>query len=273
MPEDTQAPAQTAPDTQAPEWLASFPEDARKDPEVLKYKTPEEFYKGYRNKTEMIGRKGIIIPKEGDAPEVHAKYREALGIPETPDKYAFKAPDKLHGAIKLTPEFENDFKARMHAKGVPQAQANALYNEYLSTASQAMQRQEEMQETARKEGMTKLNQEWGSKTEENISMARKAALKVLGEEGFKQLGDFANNPAAVRLLHGMTKLLSEDAITSIGGVEQASASAADKEIKSIMSVPKDKWKGHAYWDESHPNHQEEVARVRGLYEKRERKNG
>jgi hypothetical protein len=260
-------------DTQAPEWLQGFPEEARKDPEVVKYKSPEEFYKGYRNKTEMLGRKGIIIPKEGDAPEVAQKYREALGIPDAPDKYVFKAPDKLHPSLKVSPDFEKDFKTRMHAKGVPQGQANALYQEYLSEVSNAMSKQEAAQEEARKAGLTKLNQEWGKDTESNIAMARKAAEKVLGPDGLNQLGDFANNPAAIRLLHGLTKMLSEDAILSIGGVEAAGAASADKEIRSIMSVPKDQQKGHPYWDETHPNHSEEVARVRDLYKKREARSG
>ena len=85
----------------------------------------------------------------------------------------------------------------MHAKGISNAQADALFNDLLTDTSNQMTQRDAANEKARLDGLTKLNQKWGKDTESNIALARRAAEKVLGGEGFKGLGDFANNPAAV----------------------------------------------------------------------------
>lgn len=259
----------------APEWIANtFDADtaavATKDPEVIKYKDQNEFYKGYRNKVELLGRKGVIIPKEGDAPEITAKYREALGIPEKPDGYKLKIPDKLHASIKVSPEFENNFKAKLHARGLSQSAAEGLFQDYLTEISTAFTKRDELQDKTRLEGLNKLNAEWGKDTEGNIALARKAAIKVLGEEGFKQLGDFANNPQAARLLYGLTKMLSEDAIKSIGGTAETALNAnAEIERLTGANLPLAEMKKLPFWDENHPKHAEAVKRRMELYNARE----
>lgn len=247
-------------ETQAPEWVSALGAEAAKDPEVIKYKTPDEFYKGYREKVTMLGKKGVIIPSPNDPPELHAKYREALGIPEKPEDYKFTAPEKLHPSIKVTPEFESNFKIRMHAKGLPSAAANALYNEFLTELSVAQTTLDTQNEKKRLDGMTKLNQEWGKDTETRLKRTGEVAKKVLGEEGFKDLGDFANNPAAVKLLDKFVSLTSEDAIQKLGMSKEQGQGDAKAQIDAMNRDPK-----HPLWNYDHPDHMKAVEERNKLY--------
>jgi len=261
-PKDTPPVADTA-----PEWLGVFGEETRaiaaKDPEVVKYKNADEFYRGYQGKTELLGRKGLIIPKDGDAPEVHQKFREALGIPEKPEGYKFMTPDKLHPKIKPTPETETNFKARMHARGIPQAQASALYADYLSEFSTAMAKEDEAFAKAREEGLTKLKNKWGNNLENNIAVARNTTLKLIGEEGYKNLGDFANNPVAVELLYKMASGLSEDSIKSLGAATETGAAGDKQKLKEMMTYDAKS----PLWNENHPDHLAAVEEKNRLYQK------
>ena len=61
-------------------YLDFMGDGAKDDPNINRYKTGEELRKGFNSMSELVGKKGIVIPDEGSDDGVKQKYREAMGI-------------------------------------------------------------------------------------------------------------------------------------------------------------------------------------------------
>lgn len=66
-----------------------------------------EMFKQFDNQISLIGRKneGLRVPGEGATPEDWSNFHKAIGVPETPDKYEYVAPQVDE---KLKPYFATD---------------------------------------------------------------------------------------------------------------------------------------------------------------------
>jgi hypothetical protein len=255
-----------------PEWVAQFiPEDAQKDPEIAalltpdkdgnppdiaKYKTPVDFVKSYKNQTELIGRKGVLIPNEkSDAKEIEA-FNRALGWPEKPDGYKFSELKDLHPALKLTPESQKAFAEAMHKAGVPTKYADT-FNQY---AAQYMSGIIAQTEKASQEAIAKANEElkkeWGDKYDMNLKSAVALVEKVGGKEAIGAFGDLGNNPKVLMFLAKLGSVISEDSISKMttgGGSQMPEQEAAQKEISDIIADAKGA-RQHPLNNDKHPDH-------------------
>ncbi|MBX9688194.1 MAG: hypothetical protein K2X27_15910 [Candidatus Obscuribacterales bacterium] len=66
-----------------------------------------EMFKQFDNQLSLIGRKaeGLRVPGEGATPDDWNNFHKAIGVPETPDKYEYQAPQVDE---KLKPYFATD---------------------------------------------------------------------------------------------------------------------------------------------------------------------
>jgi hypothetical protein len=255
------------------EMRATIPEEITKDPNITKYKDTTEFLKGHVNLAKKIGEKGVIIPKEGAAPEEMEKFYNSLGRPEKPELYKLGTVEGLHESIKSTPESTAAFQALSHKLGLTQGQADGINKTLMQAVNQVVIQHEKKQQEAMQTTEAALRQEWGDKFDANKSIVGKVALQVLGEEGIKSLGGaegLGNNPQFNKLIYKLASQLSEDSMKNIssgtktGQGGSVSPEQAIAEIKKIEN-DKDSELSKAFWDEKHPQHKDVVKKRQELY--------
>ena len=277
---------------EAPEWLEVFDgveetverfDDATKtkvqdkvtplsDPEFNKYKTPQEFYKGYREKVALIGRKGIIVPAPDAKPEEQEKFLNSLGRPEKPDGYKYEVPKDIHASIKVTPEATANFNAIAHKTGLTNTQANALNGWYLGQVSQILKDQEKAETVAAQTAETALRAEWKDQFDAKRNAVADLILKAGGQAAIDAMGGvngLGNNPHLLKALGVIAGMLSEDQIKNLkgpggggpGGNETQEQAAA--KIKEMETVGSEAHK--ALMDEKNPKHDEMVKERTRLY--------
>ena len=118
-------------------------DDAKNDPAITRYKTGEEFYKGHKAQSELVGKKGLIIPDENSDDGVRATYKKALGIPESAEGYTLAELEGMHPEVKATPEDTAGFKALAAKHGLSNKQADGLFGEYYGLMSKALEKRDE----------------------------------------------------------------------------------------------------------------------------------
>lgn len=261
-------------------WTEVFPEDVRmieaKDapgtkvvnPILEKYKTPGELIKGVSEMNELIGRKGVILPKEGDVKDWDRFYNE-IGRPETPEKYKFTEVKDLHPGVKVTPEATIGWAKVAHSFGMPQAMADNVNQWYLKVMDSTMKNLEAAGLKARQDGETSLRAQWKENYDTNFKAAQQAIKSFGNDSVLNKLGNLASDPEIVAMFYNIGKKITPDT-TNAGGtgggtggevknVEQAKARL--EEIKSMFSDPKS-----PLMDANHKDHEKVVKERMDLYE-------
>lgn len=271
MPEevitDTQAPEVETPapvveNTPAVTGIETISEEYRADPNISKYKNLDELAKAHLETVKLIGRKGVILPTEKSTPQEKDAYFKAIGRPDKAEEYKATLPEGLHEKIVASPEGMAAFQSAAHKLGLTQSQFDGLNQWYLKTISDGLTKQDGMFEEQKKTAETRLRNEWGQEFNQNISLAKRVALKFGGKDAVEALGDLGNNPAALRLLANVGKKLSEDSINR-GEVSSLTGTPQDAQAKTkaIMADPK-----HPYHNPNDPGHSQAVDEVRRLYQ-------
>lgn len=257
--------------TDLPSWIDVLPEDAAKDPSITKYKTPEEFYNGYKSTVELVGRKGVIVPKENATPEEREKFFNDLGRPEKPEGYKLSKIENLHKSIEITPESERGYQMIAHKHGLTQQQADGINKEFLQIINKATMDQERKDTEAMQKAETALRQEWGEKYVSNVSMVAKEVLKSGGQEALDAMGGekgIGNNPIILKTLSKIIGRLAEDTSNpdkgngSGGAAGNETPEEAKSKISEMMNDPK-----HPINDEKHIDHRKSVDERMRLYKK------
>jgi len=253
-------------------WYDNLGEEAGKDTNITKYKTSEDFYKGYKSQVEMIGKKGIIPPGENSTPEEKETYLNALGRPEAPEGYKIDTIEGLHESISITPESSAEFQAAAHKMGFTNQQANDLNSWYLNAVSEQAKQSAVAETDAMQKAETTLRAEWGEKFDANKQMVASMVLNAGGQEAIDAMGGvdgIGNNPVVLKTLGKIAGLLSEDQIGNLKPVGQqvgGNESQQDASTKiNAMNTDKDSPWHKALWDESDLKHDQAVSERNRLY--------
>jgi hypothetical protein len=239
----------------SPDWRATLP--AELADHAKRFNDPAAAVKAHYEAEKLIGRKGVILPKEGDPPEVVSAYRAAMGIPEAPDKYELKveAPENVWNA-----DVGKRFAELAHKHGLTVAQAQGLAADYAAIGAEGIGAQEAARAQALEAGMATLKGEWGAGFDKKAEYANRALREFGGEEAvarIKELG-LANEPAIAKMLAAVGERMSEDSPAGIGSKQAPRVSPQD-EIKALMAADS------PYWKPMHPEHRATVARVTELH--------
>src|SRR6185369_12579211 len=76
----------TGGESQSPEWMAGLPDDLKGDATLTRYKSLDDLARGHLE-TKKLASSKLIIPGDGATDEDWGKFYDALGRPESPDKY------------------------------------------------------------------------------------------------------------------------------------------------------------------------------------------
>jgi len=211
---------------------------AKDDPDITRYKSGEELYKGFKAQSELVGKKGVIIPDEGSDEATKANYRKAMGIPDKAEGYVFPEPENLHKEAQVTPEDMASFKAIVHKHGLNAKQAEGIFAEYYGMMSNALNQRDEHAILMKGEAETALRNEWGKDFDVNSTIARRLVDKFGGAETLEAFGDLGNNPKVMKFLANLGKTISEDSFVGVGSIDLSTdAAGAKQKIKEIFADP------------------------------------
>ena len=223
----------------------AIPSDKYADnPNVSKYKTVGELVKGHSEVVKLVGSKGVIVPGENATPAEWDKFYNQMGRPEKPEGYKFSAIKDLHPDVKITPETEAGFKALMHKRGVPAKIADGIFQDYFGMVSQEMKKRDDVTSQAKNEAETKLRNEWGNDFDKNLTGVKRLVEKFGGKEGLSAFDEngLGNNPAVLKTLAGIVKMMSEDSFVK-GGIDLTIDSSTAAKKASELTVQIAKMKG------------------------------
>lgn len=273
-PEPSPTPAPTPTPTPAPsDWRQGLPSDLRENPLTQKYETPEEFVRGAIEAQGLLGRKGVPLPKEGDAEDrvrfVRAVGESLGGYPESADAYDlgdFQPPEGL----PWDADMQGQVLRIAHAAGLSQDQVRGVLRGYAEAQGQQWNGLIQNLNAAEEAVEQKLKQEWGAAYDAKIEAAVQAMDELFGPEGRKQLdaitgftgerlgGQEAFIRAMVRIGEGMGEhglgTSRGKRLTQTPGEAQRAAERFDLEHAEILQ------------NKSHPLYRETLERREQLYE-------
>ena len=250
-------------------WRDALPPELRDAPSLTKFNDPAALAKSYVEAEALIGRKGIIPPKADDPPEVVAKFREALGVPEKPEGYDLAAPEGVPPAV-WHDDTAKAFRAQAHALGLTPEQAKGLAGWYAKDVAEQFQRVAEGIEPDGRKMEEVLREEWGAQHDRKIALAQNAMRAYGDEAAISALEAKIGGAAVVRMMARIGEALAEDVPAGMGGEARGGAATPDEmaaERTRLMAA------SGPYWDKMHPEHQATVAKVTSLFEREARLRG
>lgn len=235
------APVVEAPaEPEAKDWRSEW---AGEDAEVLKFlgrhASPAAAIKEFKKiHGDMRAGKFLKPVDENSSDEEKAAWRNALGVPESPDGYLEKLPDGLVIGEDDKGPIEQVLAA-MHESGAPKGVVDAMLSSYFDLVESQDAERFETNEAAKRETEDALRSEWGPEYRRNVNVLTNfigslpesvgsVFLEAVDERGVK----IANNPEFLKW--AMSIALDKNPIATVvpgAGANQASAIA--DEIASI----------------------------------------
>lgn len=175
----------------------------------------------------------VVVPGEEASSEDIAAFRRRLGVPDSPDGYAFRAPE---GAAPNDADraFQAEIARLFHAAGVTPTQAEQLNEGWNCLAEASREARQAADNGAREAAESQLRRQWGAEFERNRALAARAVARFhrgdpnelldLALEGGTVLGSL---PSFVRFAASVGRALAEDEV-HLGGAGGAGASAKER---------------------------------------------
>ena len=170
----------------------------------------------------------IHVPSEGAEEEDVAKFRKAIGVPESPDDYEVTIPEGLDEQFapandEKMKEFINGMWEAGASQDVLGAATNWYYNFLLDTQKETEKRFAESIEAA----TSTLRKEWGDEFDRNVEGASRV-FKMFGDENSEQiLADstyegvpIGNHPVLLRMFASIWKRVGEDGFRAVMSDEE-----------------------------------------------------
>jgi hypothetical protein len=266
-PGGTQPPApggDPAPGAAPPPAALSWAKDLTLDADTLRHpslgqvRDVADLARQFVNAQTMIGRKGAIPPKEGDAPQVVEAWRKAIGVPPDPAGYKIERPANVPEPLWQADQAQAWGKLA-HDVGLTPAQEAKIREWQLGNVAgrvaalnQAGQRLE-----------AELRHEWGGDYDGQMKLADRAIQEMgFGAEVLQQLRLAGVAADALRGFAKIGAMLGEDQLIGAGGGSRGAMSAAelDREIATLRNDP-------AYMSRSDRRaHEAATSRMRALQE-------
>lgn len=252
-------------------FLATLPEDLRKEPSLVTFKDPATLAKSYVEAQKLIGAKRIALPgeKANDA-EWEAFYNQ-VGRPETPDKYEDVVLKDEKGNVKLQPDPAEaaELKKFFHKMGLTGKQAKMMQEYSLGYLDKNRSTMEAAKKQEAEAGVQKLKSEWGDKFDLNVDTARSVIKKFGGEDAaevqkFLDDSGLGNNAQLVKLMAKIGESILEDSSRrgTTGGLPLTDVSRAQSEIQQLSA---DAEFQKTLNNNLAPGHAQALERWRGLF--------
>lgn len=239
-------------------WPDDLPEELSKA--AQKFAGPTEALRSYVELERRLGRAVDLPGEDADAAEWRQFHRR-LGVPERPDDYPVRFPERLDPgeADGVLAERQGRFLAAMQAAGatpgVVQAALDWFGGEVEDLEGAASARRDRVEAAAEGE----LRRDWGPDYDRNLALARRAVGRFGPEEG-RTLAELAltdgsrlgSQPGFLRLLAAVGAALLED--QPLIGPGRPTEEGVAERIDALHRLPAERYKA-----------EEVQSELRGLY--------
>lgn len=218
----------------AASWRDTLPDDLKADPTLSKYSDINNLAKAHIELQKKFGEKGIFKPKAGASPEEIKSFREAMGIPTTPDKYDMGTFE----GVKVEQSIVDWAKKMGSEHGVEPAALKAIITDYMKIDASNQGITKAAGEKKMKDDLEGLKKEWGDGYDTNMKKANFTAEKMGGKDFIEALVEHGahNDPRIIKAFVQGSKLYGEDTLRE-GGVGEGRATPAelDGKIAAVQS--------------------------------------
>jgi len=245
-------------------WRSIIPEEFATHASMASIGDLNALAKSYVNSQSLIGRKGLILPKEGDAPEVVEAFYKALGKPDKETDYEFEGVEGHNldlGAIK-----QKVAKAAFESN-LPKSALKKVWKEIEASIVDGRQSVQNSEKQRIEKEWADLNKEWGAKAPENMKKIDALIAKVADEDTRQWIKDsgLGKETRLVKLISKITGLIGEDKLentsVSSGALTPAEAMSRANDIRSNLNNPLH----DGFWKREHPRHAEAMNEINRLY--------
>lgn len=260
----------TTPEPTPSSWRDGLSDDLRNHPELVNIPDTAGLAKMYVGQTELVGRKGVILPKEDDADD-KARFYSELGRPDTADDYDLGdfAPGE---GLPWSDTVQTSMMTAMHTAGLTNGQVNDVVRAYAESQGQEFEGLQERIAEATSEVEKGLRKEFGSSYDAKIDLANRAFAMAAGDKAdeIRQIvmGDgtrLGDNLALVRMFARLGESLGEDSLRG-GGASASFAKSPDQAKAELSTLAIDENFEKVLMDRNHPEHQRAVDRRAALFE-------
>lgn len=227
----------------------SIPQEYQSAGWVEKIKSVDDLWKTTANAQSLLGKRPAGIPTD-DAPEEEwNKYFQALGRPESPDKYDLGKLENLPEGLDLAP-FESKFKQIAHETGLSPKQAQKAWQKYIGIeleSSQKMQQEYAQKQADLDKQFADLSGKlFGDQFDAYSKQAQEFLSVALPDELKPVLGELQDNPKALAAMIQVARYANEQmsAVKQKYGAEdklasgKQSAGQSQEEIRQALVVAK-----------------------------------
>ena len=211
-----------------------------------KYGDPLQALQHTLNLQQLLGQKAdaVVIPGADAPKEAWAPVLKRLGVPDSPEGYGLKVPDKLPDGVKVDEAELKEFATFAHGLGLTPQQVAKLQEFDLTRASKSVAGSAEAAATLEAQEFSKqkeiLTKEWGNGPEavKKNALAQRAAL-TLGFTPEEVSGDNAlplfRNARFVMAMARAGAAMSED--TLVKGSDLNTAGGLKAKAQDVINNP------------------------------------
>ena len=234
-------PAEPAPDAGTPasaesgSWTDGFNEDTLAYVKNKGWENPGSMLESYRNLEKFSGgSKSLVeIPGVDADEETYGKFYDALGRPESSDKYGAQMPD---GGDEQMSDW---FRQTAYRYGLSDKQMQGVFNDWNEMSTSRVENMQHDQKVQSENEIAELKQEWGRDYDKNVD-AGKIAVNALGydQEALSSLESKMGTAEMLKLFANIGSKMGEDSFvdgnTSDAGFGTTPA-AARNEIAELKA--------------------------------------
>ena len=247
-------------------WRDNLDAGVRDHPALAVFDGVPALAQGFLETKELVGRKGIILPKDGDDGD-RARFRTEIGVPGSPEEYQlgdFKPPEGL----PWSDGFQTAMLKRCHEIGIPNGQIRELLDGYAEVQCSEYTSLVDAQSKGHENGTAALREELGVDYNASIELSQRAFKAAVGDNfdavNGMVLADgtrLCDHPDFIRTFIAVGKQYREAGLhgETTGGAFTKTPESAKQEIAELESNP-------ALYNADHPEHDLIVARKNELYE-------
>lgn len=211
----------------------------REDPSISKFSNVNDLVKEHVNLQSLLGRKGVILPKEGDSEEIWNKYRSEMNV-----------PSEFTGYLNEETSEENELLSHLakvaHENNLSLDQYQNIIKGYESWQQEYNVISEKEINLKTNENINSLRKEWGRAFEAKTDIGASALNNLTNGNSEAianmQLSDgtfLGNNPDFIRIMASVGETLQEkglmEGITS--NTSAMSPEEAQSKIAGMMADP------------------------------------
>jgi len=233
-------------------WTDELATEELKGNSVLeKYESSEAALKGLVDAQELIGKKGILPPGEGAAPEAVEAFKNSIKehadailpvlveVPDNADGYEIKIPDERPEELAVNEELLAGFKAKAHELRLSPKQAAEMADWYNKMQIETFQKDKEVYQKTQAEGEAEIKKEFKNDYDAQGKLARAVVKKFGGDETakFYEAAGFFRHPGTFKMLAGIAAAFGEDNLKD-GITPSMEGAKTEDELRQMMRDPR-----------------------------------